>query len=110
MKCTRPLVTTHPELLIVEGNGYCEYRVHNTYTARDGTGKTINQCSGWSWLDALVVASIAVLWPQVYHHVVASFEAYIVIIRLCAVTSLSLPCCWLLSFSFIVESLKSSMV
>jgi hypothetical protein len=65
MRCSRPLATTHPELLVVKGRGYTEYRVYNSYLARDGSGRTVKRYTGWTWTDALVVALVAMAWPQV---------------------------------------------
>jgi phosphatidylinositol N-acetylglucosaminyltransferase subunit H len=65
MKCIRPLAKTHPELLIVEGRGYREYRVQNSHLARSGSGKIVKGYTSWAWKDAFIVAICALLWPQV---------------------------------------------
>jgi phosphatidylinositol glycan class H protein len=65
MRCHQPLLATHPELTLIERPGWVEYRIANSHLAWDGSGKVVKGYSGWSWVDALVSALLAVLWPKV---------------------------------------------
>lgn len=60
MPCCQPLLSTHPELITTERQGYVEYRVKNQYLARDGSGRTVQAFSGWSFVDALIPVVLAI--------------------------------------------------
>jgi len=67
----RPLLSTHPEFIVHEDLGFCEYKVENWHLKRDGSGQIVEGYSRLSRKDAVLSALFAMLWSFFNSHIYA---------------------------------------
>lgn len=58
-------LSANPEFSVLECPGYCEYKVEHWRLARDGSGRVIGAASSLTWVDAVLVACLSVVWLKV---------------------------------------------
>ncbi|KAF8894570.1 hypothetical protein BD779DRAFT_848347 [Infundibulicybe gibba] len=68
MHISQPLLSTNPELIVLEFPGFREYRVENWRLARDGSRRIIWGVSGWTLWDTVMALIVSIVWPWVIDH------------------------------------------